>query len=1102
MKWILQILLILGAFFVHNLVYAEEAVPSREISIYTPLEGLSQSVITALVQDPDGFIWIGTEDGLNRFDGIEFKIYRHDPDDSLSLPDNYISALKIDHEGKLWIGTANGLSCYQKGTGDFSNYYFDDPVFGVTGLKFILDMLPDEGNKLWVATRNSLDLLDTRNGKITQIRRGKDVFGIQSNPQSRVQLLKSGSQLWFHTNNSFKYIVLGGKDSSEVQLSSFELPLKPGREIKSSIIDRNGNIWASTGIEIFQFKPHLGAEIKIYPNDYLASTGSGSSLIFEDKSGRIWLSTDYGFFIKDQGKFIPHRGLNSYISKVGRGVPVTAIIEDGSEIFWLGTWHGMVKLDLKPGNFKLYSDNVNLPLELNIKNVSAFQIDYKGNLWVGTLGNGLFQFSPDRRKIKKFSTTSSSEITMISNDHILSIFEDSDKKLWIGTQTGVIYLNPSLSRFEDLDISSDSGESKLLLNLAVHQVGQDHNGNMLFGTNQGLVSTELEFLNDNATEKSGIDFQQLTENRVYSFHIDKMNRYWVGSQTGIELIDPATQKRKKIHRVNHGKIQNRPVLFIQSDQLENLWIGTQEGLGYIDTLSESIKMISDDFDFPEVNIFAITDDSYGNLWMSSSAGVIKFSPELSDYRIYNKYDGLQGNEFAQNAWFKSDMGEIFFGGYNGFNSFFPDDIETNPYPPQIAITDFQYLSSTGWKDMPVSGEALNLRTGRSNSIFIKYSILEFTNPSNNLSEYKLEGFDSEWKKGSNPGNVIYSNLKRGPYTFKIRGSNNDEYWSDKEVSLDIKVSTPIQSTKLAYLLYIVGVISTVYLGIRYWTHNLRKANQVLKEKEVAAKKIARQREELAVKNKNITDSIRYAQKIQEAMLPSAYFFKRLFPESFVILKPKDIVSGDFYWVTEKAGKVFVVSADCTGHGVPGALMSIVGFEILDKIINDQEVFEPAEILNILNKGVEATFSRSDDDMTVKDGMDLGLCMIDKTEKRLEFAGAFSSLYLIRDNKLTEIKGDRYSIGLNANESGDPFTNHFLEVEEEDRIYLFTDGYADQFGGPKGKKFMYRRFRHLLLTVHKVPMLEQKRFLEETLDVWMGDLEQVDDIQIVGIQPLK
>ena len=207
-------------------------------------------------------------------------------------------------------------------------------------------------------------------------------------------------------------------------------------------------------------------------------------------------------------------------------------------------------------------------------------------------------------------------------------------------------------------------------------------------------------------------------------------------------------------------------------------------------------------------------------------------------------------------------------------------------------------------------------------------------------------------------------------------------------------------------------------------------------------------------------------------------------------------------MTEKAGKLFVVSADCTGHGVPGALMSIVGFEILDRVINDQEVFEPAEILNILNKGVEATFSRSDDDMTVKDGMDLGLCMIDKTDKRLEFAGAFNSLYLIRDNKLTEIKGDRYSIGLNANESGDPFTNHFLELEEEDRIYLFTDGYADQFGGPKGKKFMYRRFRHLLLTVHKVAMSEQKRFLEETLDVWMGDLEQVDDIQVIGIQPLK
>ncbi len=1081
---------------------AEEIEPNKEVVVYTPLEGLSQSVITAIVQDPDGFIWIGTEDGLNRFDGIEFKIYRHDPDDTLSLPDNYISALEIDLNGELWIGTANGLSCFSKETGNFRNYYFDDPVFGVTGLKFILDILPDEDNKIWVATRNSLDLLDTQNGDILEIQRGKDVFGIKNDPYSKTQLLKSGSQLWFHTNNVFKYIILNGKNGSELQEGSFELPIKPGSEIKSSLIDRNGIIWASTGLEIYQFKPHLGAKIQVFPVENLTSTTVSSSHLFEDRSGRIWLSTDIGFFINSGSKFIAHKGLNSYISKIGKGVPVTTIIEDRSRILWLGTWHGMVKIDLKPGNFELYSNNFNLPANLNIKKISSIQVDYKGYLWIGTDGNGLFQFSPDRRNIVEYSTDSKSINNRISNDHILSIFEDSDKKLWLGTQSGVLHFNQITNRFENLEILSSSGDSKLLLNLGVYQIGQDNNEIMLFGTNQGLVATDLKFLNEKNPKQTGGEFYQLTENRVFSFFVDYRNRYWIGSQTGVELIDPANQKRKKIHRVNRGKIQNRPVLFIQADQLNNLWIGTQEGLGYIDTISNSIKMVSDAYEFPEVSIYSITDDPYGNLWMSSNSGVIRYSPESNDFRIYNKYDGLQGNEFTQGAWFQSDRGEIFFGGYDGFNAFFPDNIKLNPFLPQIAITDFQYLSPTGWKDIPVSGESLKLRTDRTNSIFLKYSVLEFTNPSNNLSEYKLEDFDNEWKKGINPGNVIYSNLKRGTYTFKVRGSNNDELWAEQEVSLKIVVSTPIQSTKFAYLIYIILFILAVFQGIRYWTKNLRKANQVLKEKEVAAKEIARQREELAIKNKNITDSIRYAQKIQEAMLPSTYFFKRLFPESFVILKPKDIVSGDFYWVTEKAGKVFIVSADCTGHGVPGALMSIVGFEILDRIINDQEIFEPAEILNILNKGVEATFSRSDDDITVKDGMDLGLCMIDKTERKLEFAGAFSSLYLIRDNKLTEIRGDRYSIGLNANETGDPFTNHFLDIEEDDRMYLFTDGYADQFGGPKGKKFMYRRFRHLLLTVHKVAMAEQKRFLEETLDVWMGDLEQVDDIQVIGIQPMK
>ena len=217
--------------------------------------------------------------------------------------------------------------------------------------------------------------------------------------------------------------------------------------------------------------------------------------------------------------------------------------------------------------------------------------------------------------------------------------------------------------------------------------------------------------------------------------------------------------------------------------------------------------------------------------------------------------------------------------------------------------------------------------------------------------------------------------------------------------------------------------------------------------------------------------------------------------------PKDIVSGDFYWINEKDSKVFLTVADCTGHGVPGAFMSMIGFEILDKIINDQGIIHPDEILNILNHGIINTFSRGEEDLLLKDGMDISFCTIDRKKMILEFSGAFHVLYLIRENSLLEFHGNRVSIGMGEEDQEGPYTRHVIDLQKGDRIYLFTDGYPDQFGGPRRKKFMYRRFRHLLLSIHQLPMQHQRKILQEQFIEWKGDYFQVDDVLIVGLDPL-
>ncbi|MFO7851525.1 MAG: PP2C family protein-serine/threonine phosphatase [Bacteroidota bacterium] len=306
------------------------------------------------------------------------------------------------------------------------------------------------------------------------------------------------------------------------------------------------------------------------------------------------------------------------------------------------------------------------------------------------------------------------------------------------------------------------------------------------------------------------------------------------------------------------------------------------------------------------------------------------------------------------------------------------------------------------------------------------------------------------------------------------------------------------TTVYHYTAYIAVVLALIYLIVRYQTSSLVKTRKLLDEKDRAYQEITRQRQELENKNRNITDSLIYASYMQQALLPSEKYFKSIIPDSFIFYKPKDIVSGDFYWLTKKKSKIFIVAADCTGHGVPGAFMSMIGVELLNKIILDQGIQQPSEILKILGRGLERTFNTTREVKSLlKTGMDMGLCAIDEKKGEMQYSGAFLPLYIIRDNKLTEIKGEKLTIGLMGELS---FKNHRMKIHEGDIIYLFTDGYADQFGGPNDKKFMYRRFRHLLLTIHKFPLKEQKMIINESMDTWKMGADQVDDMLVIGVKP--
>lgn len=289
--------------------------------------------------------------------------------------------------------------------------------------------------------------------------------------------------------------------------------------------------------------------------------------------------------------------------------------------------------------------------------------------------------------------------------------------------------------------------------------------------------------------------------------------------------------------------------------------------------------------------------------------------------------------------------------------------------------------------------------------------------------------------------------------------------------------------------------------------DLRQNERVLEAKVIErTEEVVRQKEEIEIQNrkleilyKHITDSIRYAKRLQDAILPPQTVLDRLLPESFILFKPKDIVSGDFYWIFESKGRVFIAVVDCTGHGVPGAFMSIVGHNMLNQIVKEKPDLNAAEFLNELNSLAGKTINQHSEDSAVRDGMDMTLCILDKSSGMMDMAGANNPLYIFRNGNIQEIRADKLPIGYLEDRPNRKFTNHRIQLEKGDTLYLFSDGYADQFGGPKGKKFMVGQFRTFLSQIHAAPMKEQFRTLDLTIEQWRGNLEQVDDILVLGFR---
>ena len=769
-------------------------------------------------------------------------------------------------------------------------------------------------------------------------------------------------------------------------------------------------------------------------------------------------------------------------------------------MLWIGSFQGLIKIDQKPFKFNLYRKDTELNLDFGSNNIASLYKEDENKIWVGTWGAGLSILNRKTNQITQYNTRNKSSSFQLSDDNVLVIYPDSKERVWVGTSNGLYRYNKKDGVLKLCPVIEKTNGLNFLKQNRIYCIKESLNGTLWIGARHGLYNLNpatnqlITYFNLQS------DSSEFSINTVYCV-VEEKDNLWIGTDRGLVKLNLTTNKFKLYTTASKNvnkRISSNFVFSLLFDSYGTLWAGTTSGLDEYNEFKDEFTIYTEEQGLPNNLIYSILEGKEGNIWLSTNRGLVKFNRAENTFNGFDLADGLQSYEYNIGSSCKSLDNEMFFGGINGFNSFYPEAIIMNQSIPNIVITSFELITKKGVKHIYIDGDKSIDVSYNTNMFNIEFAALDFTFPQKNNYAYQISssGEQGEWVMIGKRHIASFSNLPAGEYTFRVKGSNNDNIWNTRGASIIIVIESPWWRTKLAFVLYGIFTILSVYLWYLYRTRTLRHTNKILREKEQASLIVARQKEELIIKNKSITDSINYAKRIQESLMPSEKLFKRLLPQSFVYHRPKDIVSGDFYWVNERKGKVFVAAVDCTGHGVPGAFMSILGFELFRRITHEGKE-DPAEILNAINKEF-IDFFNDQENISLRDGMDITICVFDKKNFQLEFAGAINPIYVIRNNKINEIKGDRFSISLYQDIEKQSFKKYVFNLEKNDVVYMFSDGYADQFGGPEGKKYKYRRFRHLLLNIHKLPLEEQKAFLDESIENWKGNLEQVDDILIIGI----
>lgn len=813
-------ILIAGFFLIFPATVFPELPERLKFESFTNADGLSHNSVFCILQDSRGFLWLGTENGLNRYDGYGFKIYEPDPSKPESISGIVIRALLEDSRGDLWVGTNNGLDRFNRKTETFDHFRYDENNDDTLSNNTVTAIYEDPRDTLWIGTAGGLNKFDRYNRTFTRYLHDEKNENSLSNDKISVIYEDRQGTLWVATSDGLNRFI---REKGEFFRTK---KIEGGGNIKAFIEDRTGELWiGSYGGGLNRYHPQADTFSKIMPispgspNKFSGDKVNKVLAIFEDLEENIlWIGTyGYGLYRRNlkTGEF-HHYSRISGISTSLSNDRVYSIFKDRGGIIWIGTESGLNKLDKRKTVFRHWEEEPGKDNSLKGNPVFSFHEDHSNIIWIGTDG-GLHKFDIDKGIFTRYLHNLHNPRSL-SSDKVLVIYKDKQDGLWVGTESGLNKLDRETETF-----------SHYLTKQWVKAIYEQKPGILWVATSEALYKSGENYGKFTPVEKQESGLFSLAPGGVNCLLEDKTNDIlWIGTEEeGLNRyrFQAQTEKLKTfMHDPNDsGTISDNNIRCLYLDNSGNLWIGTfQGGLNRFDSESGKLERIQG---IPNT-ICGILEDDSGNLWISTAKGLVRYNAnekdETNKVKLYDLRDGLQSNEFNGNACLKTADGMLFFGGINGFNAFYPHEVKDSSYSPPLVITDFQALNKPYFIDESVTEKKEFSFSHREYVYTFKFASLDFSAPGKIRYRYKMDRDKNDWLyTDADQRFATYTNMTPGHHTFWFQGTNSDGNWGS-EHSVKVYISPPYWQTWWFRTILVFLALASLVGGYLLRTRNLRE----------------------------------------------------------------------------------------------------------------------------------------------------------------------------------------------------------------------------------------------------------------------------------------